>query len=101
MVAVSARTGAGLDELRAALDGSRRSLPSRADVAGAARLHIDRVFTIRGAGTVVTGTLWSGTIGRGDELELLPGGGRVRVRGVQVHDQAVEVARPGSAWRST
>ena len=48
-----------------------------------------------GAGTVVTGTLWSGTIGRGDELELLPSGGRARVRGVQVHDQAVEVAQAG------
>jgi selenocysteine-specific elongation factor len=53
------------------------------------------VFSIRGAGTVVTGTLWSGEVGRGDELMLLPVGRRVRVRGVQVHDQAVERAAAG------
>jgi selenocysteine-specific elongation factor len=58
-------------------------------------LHIDRVFTIRGAGTVVTGTLWSGTIGRGDELALLPSGRSVRVRGVQVHDDARDRAAAG------
>jgi selenocysteine-specific elongation factor len=58
-------------------------------------LHIDRVFTIRGAGTVVTGTLWSGSIGRGDELTLLPAIRPVRVRGVQVHDEAVERAAAG------
>jgi selenocysteine-specific elongation factor len=53
------------------------------------------VFTIRGAGTVVTGTLWTGSIARGDELALLPGGRRVRVRGVQVHDAPVERAAAG------
>ncbi len=94
-VAVSARTGAGLDELRAALERAAAAVRSRADRAGAARLHVDRVFTIRGAGTVVTGTLWSGEIGRGDELELLPAGRRVRVRGVQVHDQPLERASAG------
>jgi selenocysteine-specific elongation factor len=94
-VAVSARTGAGLDELRAALDRVAASLPSRAGAPGTARLHIDRAFTIRGAGTVVTGTLWSGTIGRGDELRLLPSRRRARVRGVQVHDQPVEHADAG------
>ena len=73
---MSARTGEGIDELRAALDAGRRAVGSRADATdSSARLHIDRVFTIRGAGTVVTGTLWSGAIGRGDELELLPGRG--------------------------
>ncbi len=59
------------------------------------RLHVDRVFTIRGAGTVVTGTLWSGQVGRGDELEVLPRGRRVRVRGVQVHEEPVERAPAG------
>ena len=95
-VAVSARTGAGLDELRAALERASDIVASRAnaDVAPA-RLHVDRVFTIRGAGTVVTGTLWSGEIGRGDELEVLPRGRRVRVRGVQVHDEAVDRAPAG------
>jgi selenocysteine-specific elongation factor len=95
-VAVSARTGEGIDELRAALDRASTAVGSRADgAASAARLHIDRVFTIRGAGTVVTGTLWAGAIGRGDELEVLPGGRRVRVRGVQVHDQQVDRAPAG------
>jgi selenocysteine-specific elongation factor len=94
-IAVSARTGAGLDELRAALERAGAAAASRADADSAARLHIDRVFTIRGAGTVVTGTLWSGTIGRGDELTVLPGSRRARVRGVQVHDQAVERAEAG------
>ncbi|HTU87404.1 MAG TPA: selenocysteine-specific translation elongation factor [Solirubrobacteraceae bacterium] len=94
-VAVSARTGAGLDELRAALERAAARVGSRADGDSAARLHIDRVFTIRGAGTVVTGTLWSGTIGRGDELTVLPEIRRARVRGVQVHDEAVERAAAG------
>jgi selenocysteine-specific elongation factor len=53
------------------------------------------VFTVRGAGTVVTGTLWSGLVCRGDEMELLPDRRRVRVRGVQVHDQAVDRAAAG------
>jgi selenocysteine-specific elongation factor len=95
-VAVSARTGAGLDELRAALERVCAAVDSRADAdAAPVRLHVDRVFTIRGAGTVVTGTLWSGQVGRGDELELLPAGRRVRVRGVQVHDQPVDRAPAG------
>jgi selenocysteine-specific elongation factor len=94
-VAISTRSGAGLDELRAALDRAAEPVRSRADADGSARLHIDRVFTIRGAGTVVTGTLWSGSIVRGDELELLPSGRRARVRGVQVHDQPVESAPAG------
>jgi selenocysteine-specific elongation factor len=94
-VAVSARTGAGLDELKAALDRAGARLSSRAEATSSARLHVDRVFTIRGAGTVVTGTLWSGEIGRGDEIEVLPAGRRVRVRGVQVHDQPVDRAPAG------
>jgi selenocysteine-specific elongation factor len=95
IVAVSARTGLGLGELRTALDRAVARSSSRAARPGAARLHIDRVFTIRGAGTVVTGTLWSGEIGRGDELTLLPQARRVRVRGVQVHDQPAERAQAG------
>jgi len=71
-------------------------VPSRAaDAARGTRLHIDRVFTIRGAGTVVTGTLWSGAIERGAELRVLPGDRTVRVRGVQIHDAAVERAEAG------
>jgi selenocysteine-specific elongation factor len=96
VVPVSARTGDGLEPLRAALDRTAASLPSRAaDAALRTRLHIDRVFTIRGAGTVVTGTLWSGAIERGAELRVLPGDRSVRVRSVEVHDTAVERAAAG------
>ena len=97
VVPVSARTGSGLDQLREALERAVESAAGRASAtsAGPARLHVDRVFTIRGAGTVVTGTLWSGEVGRGDELLLLPAGRRVRVRGVQVHDQAIPRAGAG------
>jgi selenocysteine-specific elongation factor len=95
-IPVSARTGAGIDELRAALERASAAVASRADAADSpARLHIDRVFTIRGAGTVVTGTLWAGAIGRGDELDVLPERRRVRVRGVQVHDQPLDQAPAG------
>ncbi len=95
LVAVSAPEGSGLDELRAALDTVAARIPGRATLPGGPRLHVDRSFTIRGAGTVVTGTLWSGAIARGDELAVLPGGRRVRVRGVQVHDEGVERANAG------
>jgi selenocysteine-specific elongation factor len=95
VVGVSARTGEGLDELRGALDRVARELGGRSEASAPARLHIDRVFTIHGAGTVVTGTLWSGAIGRGDALELLPDSHPVRVRAVQVHDQPVEAAAAG------
>jgi selenocysteine-specific elongation factor len=95
VVAVSARTSERLGELRAALDRAARTVDSRADASGLARLHVDRAFTIRGAGTVVTGTLWSGQVGRGDEVVLLPGDRRARVRGVQVHDQPFDVAAAG------
>ena len=94
VVAVSARTDAGIDDLRAAIaraaDGVEQD---RAD--GPTRLYVDRSFTLRGIGTVVTGTLWSGTIGAGDELLLQPSGKAVRVRSVQVHDRDVERAEAG------
>jgi selenocysteine-specific elongation factor len=95
VVTVSARTGSGLIELRAALDRVAQTVSPRAGDAGEVRLHIDRAFTIRGAGTVVTGTLWSGVITRGDALELLPRRLRVRARDVQVHDQSVQRAQAG------
>jgi selenocysteine-specific elongation factor len=94
VVAVSAKTGAGLDELRAALARAAAGVES-ARVAAAARLWIDRSFTLRGIGTVVTGTLWSGSIGEGDELRLEPAGREVRVRSVQVHDREVHRAEAG------
>jgi selenocysteine-specific elongation factor len=94
VVATSARTGAGLDELRAAL-AEVAGRVARHDAGGPARLHVDRSFTLRGIGTVATGTLWSGTIGEGDELWLEPRGRTVRVRSVQVHDRGVERAEAG------
>jgi selenocysteine-specific elongation factor len=94
VVAVSARTGKGLDELRAALtEVAGRVAHTRGD--GPTRLHVDRVFTLRGIGTVATGTLWSGTISAGDTLRAEPQGLTVRIRSVQVHDEAVEVAEGG------
>jgi selenocysteine-specific elongation factor len=94
-IAVSATRGSGLDALTAALDRAAATRASRADNNGPTRLHIDRVFTIKGAGTVVTGTLWSGTIARGDELIVLPHDHRARVKGVQVHDQRTAEAQSG------
>ncbi len=94
VVAVSSLTGAGLDELRLALVKAASEIPSR-DSSALARLPIDRVFTMKGFGAVVTGTLLSGTIRREDELEVLPAGRRVRVRGVQVHGQTAELAVAG------
>jgi selenocysteine-specific elongation factor len=94
IVAVSAKTGEGLDELRAALArAADRSEHMRAD--RPTRLYVDRSFTLRGIGTVVTGTLWSGSVGEGDELRLEPAGRLVRVRSVQVHDREVERAESG------
>jgi len=94
VVAVSARTGAGIDELRAAI-GRAADRAERERTDGPKRLYIDRSFTLRGIGTVVTGTLWSGTIGAGDDLLLQPAGKAVRVRSVQVHDRDVERAEAG------
>jgi selenocysteine-specific elongation factor len=95
VVPVSARTGSGLDELRTALARVAATVSSRAAHDGDARLHVDRVFTIKGAGTVVTGTLWSGSVARGDVLELLPGPRRARAREVHVHDVSVDRAAAG------
>lgn len=94
IVPVSSRTGSGLGELRAALDRAAATVASRvAD--GPTRLHVDRVFTIRGAGTVVTGTLWSGVVARGDHVAVLPAGRSARVRSVEVHDEPVDRAEAG------
>ncbi|HEV2216584.1 MAG TPA: selenocysteine-specific translation elongation factor [Candidatus Dormibacteraeota bacterium] len=95
IVAVSAVTGSGLDELRTVLDRVLDDTEARADL-GRPRLPIDRVFTMSGFGTVVTGTLVDGSISVGDELELVPGERRVRIRGLQQHNREVDVALPGS-----
>src|SRR5215207_4250724 len=94
VVPVAAPAGEGLDVLRAALDRVAARITGRG-AGGALRLHVDRVFTIRGAGTVVTGTLWEGTATRGDEVRILPAGTRARIRSVQVHDEPRERAEAG------
>ena len=95
LVACSARTGAGLPELAEALQRVAAGVPSRASAAGPSILHVDRSFTIRGAGTVITGTMWSGEVARGDRLSVLPRGLPARVRAVQVHDEPVAQATAG------
>jgi selenocysteine-specific elongation factor len=94
VVAFSAVTGAGRDELLAAMDAQLGGLTQRA-MDDPARLPVDRVFTVEGFGTVVTGTLWRGRIRTGDALVLLPDARAVRVRRVQVHGATVEEARAG------
>jgi selenocysteine-specific elongation factor len=94
VVEFSAATGAGQTELLAAIDHELSRVRARAE-AEPARLPIDRVFTVEGFGTVVTGTLWRGVVRNGDTLELLPQRASVRVRRVQVHSQTVETASAG------
>jgi selenocysteine-specific elongation factor len=97
VVACSARTGEGVADVAAALERVAERVTPRADGRreGAAVLHIDRAFTIHGAGTVVTGTLWSGTLAVGDTLALLPAQRAARVRSLQVHDEPAERAHAG------
>ena len=96
IVAVNSLTGAGLDELKSALAQVASEVAAR-NSAALARLPIDRVFTMKGFGTVVTGTLVAGTIRKSEEeeLEVFPAGKRVRVRGVQVHGSPAEAAVAG------
>jgi selenocysteine-specific elongation factor len=93
ILAVSSKTGAGLDELKTQLvEIGRRVPPRSADFV--MRLPIDRVFSMKGFGAVVTGTLISGQITEGHELELLPTGVKVRVRGLQVHGRTENGSEP-------
>jgi len=94
MVAVSAATGEGLDELRAELAKLAAAVPEK-DASQYFRLPIDRAFAMRGFGTVITGTLVSGTVRVDQEVELHPARKRVRVRGVQVHGATVDAAIAG------
>jgi selenocysteine-specific elongation factor len=94
IIAVSALKGAGLEELKRELIRVGREVSAK-DAEAITRLPLDRVFTMKGFGTVVTGTLVAGAIHKEDELELFPAGKRVRVRGVQVHGAAAEKAVAG------
>jgi selenocysteine-specific elongation factor len=95
MIAVSALGGTGLAELTALLDALLETSEPRPD-SGRPRLPIDRVFTMSGFGTVVTGTLVDGSIRVGDEVEVVPGGRIVRIRGLQRHNEKVEAVGPGN-----
>jgi selenocysteine-specific elongation factor len=95
IVRVSAVTGEGLDELRVTLDAALDSVEEPSDI-GRPRLGIDRVFTMSGFGTVVTGTLLGGQLRLGDTLEVIPDGPTARVRGLQTHQQEVDAAQPGT-----
>lgn len=95
IVRVSARSGAGIDDLVLAIQGVLEQHPHRPDL-GRPRLPVDRVFTLPGFGTIVTGTLMDGQLTVGDPVEVLPSGIEGRVRGLQTHKQAEEKALPGS-----
>ncbi|HVF30085.1 MAG TPA: selenocysteine-specific translation elongation factor [Pyrinomonadaceae bacterium] len=91
---VSARTGEGITELKAGLTDAAGAIQRGTDM-HEARLAIDRSFSVKGFGAVVTGTLTSGEISEGDELDLLPTGRRLRVRGIQTHGKETATARAG------
>ncbi len=94
MIAVSSRTGAGLDELRGALADLGDRVTGRSS-RGSARLPIDRAFSVKGFGTVVTGTMASGSLRVDDELAVLPRALRVKIRGLQVHGERTDAAVAG------
>jgi|YNPMSStandDraft_1061717.scaffolds.fasta_scaffold02502_7 selenocysteine-specific elongation factor len=94
IVPVSARTGKGLPELKQAIYQCLQKTPQKIDL-GRPRLPVDRVFTLTGFGTVVTGTLQDGTLKVGEEIEVLPRGVRGRIRGLQSHKRKEEIVGPG------
>lgn len=95
IVRVSARSGAGLKELKTVLADCLAERPPRPDL-NRPRLPVDRAFTIAGFGSVVTGTLSDGCLSVGDEIEILPAGMRGRIRGLQTHKHKEQTATPGS-----
>lgn len=96
-VACSSRSGTGISDLLTALDAMViAASAAEVDRSGRARQFIDRVFTIKGAGTVVTGTLTGGSLAVGDEVEVLPAGTRGRIRGLQSHKRSLDRAQPVS-----
>ncbi len=95
MVDTLVLTGAGLDDLRVALTSAALAIPRRDD-ADLFRMPVDRAFTIKGTGTVVTGTVWSGSLSRDAVVRIMPGGREARVRGLESHGQSVDRVTPGS-----
>ncbi len=95
IVPVSARTGDGITSLRDAIARAFAGLSARSDNHDLFRLPVDRAFSVKGTGTVVTGTVWSGSVARDELIIVQPGGRRSRVRAIQSHDTAVERASAG------
>ncbi len=95
IIAVSALTGEGLPELIATIDKLLQSTEPKKDI-GRPRLPIDRIFTIAGAGTIVTGTLIDGSLSTGQDVEIVPPGLKSRLRGLQTHKEHIDFAAPGS-----
>ena len=98
IVATSVRAATGLEELKQTLERVCVTIPPRREN-GKPRLFVDRVFTVRGTGTVVTGTLTGGPVTRGETVSLQPQNLRARVRAIQSHNQSLEVALPARALR--
>jgi len=94
ILSVSSVTGEGIEEIKKALDDKVRAMDFQEEF-GPFRLAVDRVFSMKGFGTVITGTSLSGRISTGDELMFYPGGATARIRGIQVHGQDVEVIEAG------
>jgi selenocysteine-specific elongation factor len=95
MVPTSVVSSRGLDALRDALARAVRAIPAR-DAADVFRLPIDRAFSVRGTGTVVTGTVWSGRLTRDAAVRILPSGASARVRNIESHGAAIDAALPGT-----
>ena len=95
VIATCAHTGVGIPELRSALNDLARTVPAR-DTGDLFRLPVDRVFTMKGTGTVATGTVWSGRLGRDDTVRILPGNRTARVRGIHGHGSQLDAALPGT-----
>ncbi|MDQ3242318.1 MAG: selenocysteine-specific translation elongation factor, partial [Gemmatimonadota bacterium] len=92
---VSALTGTGIDELRSSIARAAFRVGARSEATDLFRMPVDRAFTMKGTGTVVTGTIWSGSVGRDEFVSLFPGGRQLRVRAVQRHGAAVGAAAAG------
>jgi selenocysteine-specific elongation factor len=95
LIPFSSLTGEGREKLMAALESAADGIPPRSDT-GIFRLPVDRVFTMKGFGTVVTGTLISGAVSAGEEVVFLPPGNRARLRGIQVHGELVSSSSSGT-----
>jgi len=95
IIAVSAVTGEGLAELVSAIDQLLNFTEPRKDT-GQPRLPVDRIFTMAGSGTIVTGTLIDGSLAVGQEVEIVPAGLKSRLRGLQMHKARIDIAHPGS-----